>query len=400
LNFPFYIAKRYLVSKKSHNIINIISAIAVVGILFSTAALVIILSAFNGLEGLVSNLYNAFDSDIKIELKEGKTFNSDLFPDDKLINISEISNYSKIVEEVVLLKHHDNWVTINIKGVEPSFMEMAEIDPYLTEGTSTIFKPHGALIGMGTQSQLGVSTNELFGNILEVNALQRDKKIRRNSTSAFSKDYIPLNGVYSIGPDFDFKQLVTPIDFAAKVLGYGNEISAVEVNVKEAKHIDNVKEQLENSLGEDFSVKTFYEQNEVIYSVHKLEKWFIYIILVFVLLLASFNILASLAMLIIDKQKDLNILRSMGANEGNIRKIFFYQGVMINLSGALLGVGLGLLVCWLQIEFHLVKLQGAIVDYYPVVINPVDIVLIALTVLAIGVTSSYLPTRYFLSKGK
>ncbi|MFP5471162.1 MAG: FtsX-like permease family protein [Bacteroidia bacterium] len=400
MNFPFHIAKRYLVAKKSHNIINIISAIAVVGILFSTAALVIILSAFNGLEGLVSNLYNSFDSDIKIELKEGKTFAANLFPENELKNIPEIAHYSKIIEEVVLLKHNDNWVTLNIKGVEPSFLEMTKIDSFLIEGEPKLFKPQGALIGLGTQSQLGVSTNELMGNTLEVNALQRDKKIRRNDASAFNKAFIPLNGIYSISPDFDFKNVITPIDFASEVLGYDNEISAVEVDVKSNANHDDVKEKLEKLLGENFSVKTFYEQNEIIYSVHKIEKWFIYIILVFVLLLASFNILASLAMLIIDKQKDLNILRTMGANEQNIRKIFFYQGVMINLSGALLGLLLGLFVCWLQIEFHLVTLTGSIIDYYPVIIKPLDVALITLTVIVIGVTSSYLPTRYFLSKGK
>jgi lipoprotein-releasing system permease protein len=369
--------------------------------MFSTAALVVILSAFNGLEGLVSNLYNSFDSDIKVELKEGKTFHSELFPSQQISELDAVANFSKIIEEVVLVKHHDNWVTITIKGVEPSYLNMIEVDDFLVEGNTQLFKPApSALIGMGTQSQLGVSTNELFGNMLEVNALQRNQKIKRTNASAFKKEFIPLAGVYSIGPDFDYKQMLTPIGFASKILDYGEEITGIEINLIEGANHNKVKASIQEILGENFSVKTFYEQNEIIYSVHKLEKWFIYIILVFVLLLASFNILASLAMLIIDKHKDLNILRSMGASENNIRKIFFYQGLMINLSGALLGLVLGVVVCWLQIEFHLVKLTGAIVDYYPVEVKSLDILLIALTVLAIGITSSYLPTKYFLRREK
>lgn len=399
MNFPFHIAKRYLFSKKSHNIINIISGIAVVGITFSTAALIIILSAFNGLEGLVSDLYNSFDSDIKITLKEGKTFDKNLFPEQEIKALNEVAFYSNIIEEVVMLKHGENWVTTNIKGVDSTFLEMTQIDSFLTEGTTDIFNKNfnGAMIGLGIQSQIGVPSDPIFDNTLIVSGLLRDEKIKRNSNT-FKQKPIQNVGVFAISPDFDFKYIVTPIDFAADLLDYKDEISMVELNLKPNIDHDNAKQKIQQIVGADFEVKTFYEQNEIVYNVHKLEKWFIYIILTFVLLLASFNILASLAMLIIDKKHDIYILKSMGANENDIRKIFFYQGSLINFSGAIIGIVLGLLVAWAQIEFHLVTLQGAIIEYYPVEVKIEDVLIILLTVITIGISSSYFPVRYFLKR--
>ena len=399
MNVPFHIAKRYLFSKKSHNIINIISGIAVVGITFSTAALIVILSAFNGLEGLVSDLYNSFDSDIEITLKEGKTFDKKLFPLEEIKALEEVEYTSNIVEEVVMLKHRDNWVTCNMKGVEPSFMEMAQLDTFMVDGIENIFEHQRpeAIIGLGIQSQLGVSSDDVFDNLMTVSGLLRDKKIKRNS-NPFKQKEIHNIGVFSIGPDFDFKYIIAPIDFASDLLNYEDEITAVELNLKAGVSHDEFKTKLQTIVGEDFDIKTLYEQNELVYNVHKLEKWFIYIILTFVLLLASFNILASLAMLIIDKKKDIYILKSMGANDTDVRKIFFFQGTMINLSGAIIGLGLGLFVAWLQIKFHLVTLQGAIIDYYPVEIKAGDIAMVGATVLLIGISSSYFPVRYFLRK--
>lgn len=399
MNVPFHIAKRYLFSKKSHNIINIISVIAVIGITFSTAALIIILSAFNGLEGLVSDLYNSFDSDIEISLKEGKTFDKNIFPIKDVSALDEVEHFTNVIEEVVMLKHRDNWITCNIKGVDSSFVQMSKLDTFLVEGSENIFannRPE-ALIGLGIQSQLGVPSDDIFDNVMTVSGLLRDKKIKRNSTP-FKQKQIHNIGVFSIGPDFDFKYVITPIDFASDLLNYKDEITGIELNLKSGTDHDDFKKQLQKIIGDDFEIKTLYEQNELVYNVHKLEKWFIYIILTFVLLLASFNILASLAMLIIDKKKDIYILKSMGANETDIRKIFFYQGSLINLSGAALGLALGLFICWLQIEFHLVTLQGAILDYYPVEIKLLDVLTISVTVLVIGITSSYLPVRHFLKK--
>ena len=369
------------------------------GITFSTAALIIILSAFNGLEGLVSDLYNSFDSDIKITLKEGKTFDKNKFPFAEIQALEEVTNSSSIVEEVVMVKYHDNWLTANIKGVEASFLEMTQLDSFLMDGAEDIFaneRPE-AIIGLGIQSQLGVPTDDIFDNVMTISGLLRDKKIKRNSTP-FKQKQIHNIGVFSIGPDFDFKYVITPINFASDLLGYQNEITAVELNISENVSHELAKEKIQHIVGEDFKVETLYEQNALIYNVHRLEKWFIYIILTFVLLLASFNILASLAMLIIDKKKDIYILKSMGANDTDVRKIFFLQGSMINFSGAIIGLTLGLVVCWLQIQFHLVTLQGAIIDYYPVEIKWLDVLTIGATVLVIGITSSYLPVRYFLKR--
>ena len=399
MNFPFHIAKRYLFSKKSHNIINIISGIAVVGITFSTTALIIILSAFNGLEGLVSDLYNSFDSDIKITLKEGKTFDKNLFPEEELKALNETAFYTSVIEEVVMLKHDENWLTANIKGVEESFLSMSQLDTFLTEGHMDIFsneRPE-AIIGLGIQSQLLVPSDDIFDNVITVSGLLREKKIKRN-TSPFKQLKIHNIGVFSIGPDFDFKYMVAPINFASELLDYKDEITAVELNLKEGISHDLAKQKIQAIVGNDFEVKTLYEQNAVIYNVHRLEKWFIFIILIFVLLLASFNVLASLAMLIIDKKKDIYILKSMGVNENDVRKIFFLQGSMINFSGAIIGLALGLVVCWLQIKYHLITLQGAIIDYYPVEIKGWDVLTICLTVIVIGITSSYFPVRYFLKK--
>lgn len=400
MNVSFYIAKRYLFSKKSHNIINIISAIAVVGITFSTAALMIILSAFNGLEGLVSSLYNSFDSDIKITLNEGKTFNRDAFPEEELQNLPEIAFYTNVIEEVVMVKHKDNWTTVTMKGVEPVFVEMTTLDTFMVEGKADIFaeKSPSAIIGVGVQAQLGVPTDDIFDNRIMVSGLQRNEKFRRTNSSAFKQKPIANIGVFSLGPEFDYKFMVVPLSFAAEILDYDSEISSIELNLKENIDHDEAKAKIQTLLGEDFKVETLYEQNQAVYNIHKIEKWFIFIILTFVLLLATFNILASLAMLIIDKKHDITILKTMGAQEGDVQKIFFYQGILINLSGAIIGLTLGLLVCWLQMEFHLVKLHGAIIDYYPVVVKFSDVGLILFTVGLIGITSSYFPVRYFLKK--
>lgn len=400
MNTPLYIAKRYLFSKKSHNIVNIISGISVFGIFISTAAMVIVLSAFNGIEGLVQDLYSSFDPDLKITLKEGKTFK---IGDDELdqINVVEgVKSVSTTIDETVLVKNGENWVTATMKGVDDNFLSQSIPDSILTEGFATV-KEGGvefAILGYGVKNRLQVSSNPHYNNTVTIYGLNRNEKISKTNTSAFNSHLISVGGVFSINPDFDNQFILVPISFANSILGYTNEITALEIAVLPSADVNQVKEELIKEFGERFNVKSRYEQNELIFKTNETEKWMVFLILGFILLLSTFNIIASLTMLILDKEKDIRTLSSIGATKQFLKKVFLYEGLLINSFGVVLGVSVGLLVTFLQIKFHLIKMTNSVVDYWPMIINPVDIGLILFAVLLIGFTSSYIPPRILLHK--
>ena len=400
MRFPFYIAKRYLVSKKSHKIINVISLISVAGIWVSTAAMVIVLSAFNGFEGVVEGVYTATDTDLKVELKEGKSFDSTLVAQEAIEAIDGVSHTSFVIEEITLVKHEDRWITCTMKGLDHSFLQQSGFDSLIIEGFLDL-GDYGdapmAVVGYGIKNRLGVTADPRFSDVVSVHGLVRTKDIRKDA-QPFNKEMILIGGVCSVNPEFDEKYFIVPLGFASELLEYDTEVTGFEINCMNDADVHEIKEKVMQIIGSDFTVKASMEQNELMYQVHQSEKGMTFIILSFILVLSSFTLIASLTMLVIDKKNDIKILASMGASLRQIRKVFFLQGLMITFMGALIGLLTGYGICWVQMKFHLLKMEGAIIPYYPIETQWEDFLLIMATVGCIGVIATYFPSKYLVRR--
>ena len=394
MNFPLYIAKRYLISKKSHHVINIISWISVTGIATGTMALVIVLSAFNGLETLVEDLYASFDPDLKITLVEGKTFNANEFPKDKVLTIPEIEFINASLEEVALIKYEDKQTIATIKGVESSFYFMSGMDSLLIEGTINhqTENNNSLVLGWGISDKLALFISE---NTYPVTIIVPKRGINKGLTpdAEFNKKVAYASGIFSVNHDFDTKYVLADLAFVQQLLKHENKLSSVELGLKKGSDGTLVKNKIQKTLGNKYKVETRYEMNELIYKTNKTEKWITFLILTFILVIASFNIIGSLTMLIIDKKKDVWILKTMGANDSVIRKIFFAEGMLINLLGAISGMAIGAFICWLQLQFGLLRLDGGVVDFYPIELHLMDFVNISIIVIIIGLIASWYPIR-------
>jgi lipoprotein-releasing system permease protein len=374
--------------------------ISVLGIFISTTAMVIVLSAFNGIEGLVQNLFSSFDPAIKITVKEGKTFNENAIGINQLMEIEGVESVSKVIEEITMLKHGDQWITATVKGVDSNFFKVCNLPSTLLEGDTELISNgfQQTVIGLGIQNKLQVSSDPRYSNTITAYGLLRNQKLSRNNKKAFKPLMINVGGVFSINPEFDNQYIITSIDFAKDLLEYKEAITALEIGLDENIDPIKVKEEIALLVGDRFSVKTRYEQNELIFKTNQTEKWMVFLILGFILILSTFNIIASISMLLFDKQKDIKTLISMGATQQFIQRIFFLEGLFINFLGGILGIAVGLGVSYLQIKFHFVKLHNSVINYWPMEIEFKDILLVFGTVVIIGVVSSYLPVKYLIRK--
>jgi len=361
--------------------------------------MVIVLSGFNGIEGLVTSLYSSFDPDIKITAQTGKTFSSDLVSKEKLLEIEGVEYVSNVIEEISMVKNDDRWVTATMKGVEDDYLKMCDLGK-LAKGKKELKDGNinKAIIGLGLQNQLLVSSNSELYSYVTVYGLLRNVKQSQNNKEGFKPEALSVGGVFNINPEFDHKYFIVPIDFAEYVLEYGKDISSVELGLKEGADHWKVKAEIETLLGNDFEVKTLYEQNELVFKTNETEKWMVFLILGFIMVLSTFNIIASLTMLILDKKKDIKTLISIGASRQFVGKIFVFEGLFINLLGALSGLVIGLIFCLLQMKFKFIKLQNAAIDYWPVEIEILDFVMIFGVIMAIAVISSYLPVKYLIKR--
>ena len=396
MNFPFYIAKRYLISKKSHNVINIISWISVIGVGVGTMALIIVLSAFNGLENLVEHLYASFDPDIKITIKQGKTFESSSFPKNKIVELPEVAFYTESIEEVALIKYEDKQTVATVKGVEQSFYKMCGLDTMLIEGQQASLTNHKnyIVLGYGIADQLALFlANGSFAKKVSVIVPKKGHRKGLTPDAEFTKKWAVPSGIFSVSPDFDTKYVLTSLPFAQQLTKHNNKISAVELGLKKGVDWDETKAKIKAIVGDQFEVKTRYELNELVFKTNKTEKWITFLILTFILVIASFNIIGSLTMLIIDKKKDIWILKTMGASQATIRRLFFVEGMLINLLGAFSGMLIGAFVCWLQIRFGLLRLDGGVVEFYPIALEITDFIYVSGVVLVIGLIASWYPIR-------
>lgn len=388
-----------MISKKSHNVINIISWISVTGIAVGTMALIIVLSAFNGLETLVEDMYASFDPDLKITVIKGKTFDSENFPKNKILALEGVEFYNSALEEVALIKYNDKQTVATIKGVENSFYNMTGIDSLMIEGSISIVPDNetSVIMGWGIADQLGLYISDYS---FPINVIVPKKGTKKGFTpgSEFTKKPAEATGVFSINPDFDTKYVLGNLSYVQKLLQQKNRISSVELGLTKTADWNIVQKQVQAIVGNKFKVQTRYELNELVYKTNKTEKWITFLILAFILVIASFNIIGSLTMLIIDKQKDVWILKTMGANNSVIRKIFFAEGMLINLLGAVSGMTIGAIICWLQMQFGLLRLNGGVVDYYPIELNSLDFINVSIIVVIIGLIASWYPVRILTKK--
>lgn len=394
MNVPFYIAKRYLLSKKKRNAVNIISWISILSISIGSAALVIVLSAFNGLEQLVESLFESFDPDIKIETVKGKVFDTSDFPFDVIESNEGIASYTQVLEEISGLRYEDQEVIATLKGVENSFLIGSQIKDQLVDGEAILTKDNRnyAIIGYGLASELKMNTSSNT-HFLHLFSPKRSIRTGVDPNQLVYKEKIVPSGVFYISPEFDYKYCLVPLPYLQNMLGYENQISSIEIRVEDEKNIEEISENLQSQIGDSYLVKSRYEFNELIYKTNKTEKWITFLILIFILIIASFNILSSMSMLIIEKKKDMTTLESIGLNGPSLRNIFLIEGILINTIGALTGITIGAAICLLQIHVGLVPLEGGIVEYYPVEIRWAEMGYILFTVLFIGLITSWYPIK-------
>ncbi|MBQ8770682.1 MAG: ABC transporter permease [Bacteroides sp.] len=404
MNFPFYIARRYLFSKKSHNAINVISGVSVCGVALATLALVCTLSVFNGFRELVSTMFTAFDPELKIVAVNGKVFDSQDERIRAIKQMPEVEVFSEALEDNAMVRYKDRQAMVVIKGVEDHFHLVTPIDSILYGRGERMLHDEVvdyAIPGIELVSTLG--TGIRFLDPLEVYAPKRGSKISvANPASSFSSDYLHSSGlVFAVNQQkYDASYVLTSLNFARNLFQYDTEISSVELKLATDADIDAVKTNINKVLGEEFRVLDRYEQQADTYRIMEVEKLISYLFLTFILLVACFNVIGSLSMLIIDKRADVVTLRNMGANNETITRIFLFEGCLISFFGALVGVLLGVALCLVQQEFGLISLgsgdsAGAfVIDAYPVHVQLTDVLLVLLTVLVISFLAVQYPVRY------
>ena len=403
MNFPFYIARRYLFSKKSTHAINVISGISVVGVAVATMALVVTLSVFNGFHDLVASFFTQMDPQLKITPVKGKSAAADDPILTEIRHLPEVEVATECLEEQALAVYGDRQQMVIVKGVEDNFNQLTHIQEIL-EGDGD-FELHAAdlsygIPGLGVAYQLGLGYT--YEHPLRIFAPRREGQLNMaNPTEGFVVD-----DLYSPGVVFCMKQgkydknyILTSIAFTRHLFDLDGRLSSLEIRLKPGSDFERVKSQMEEIATGKFYVQDRYEQQDDTFRIMKVEKLIAYVFLTFILMIACFNIIGSLSMLIIDKKEDVVTLRNLGATDHQITRIFLFEGRMISAIGAILGVLIGLLLCWLQQQYGIVRLGSSegsfVVDAYPVSVHPWDIVLIVFTVMAVGFLSVWYPVRYF-----
>lgn len=401
MNFPFFIAKRYLFSKKSHNAINVISAISVCGVALATLAMVCTLSVFNGFQDMVATFFTAFDPQIKITSVKGKVFDGSEPVFAEIRTMPEVAVYSESVEDNAMVQYKGRQAMAVIKGVEDNFDNLTPIDSILFGRGELILHDEVvdyAIPGLQLLSTLG--TGIRFLDPLEIYAPKRGSRINMsNPLSSFVSGQLFSSGLtFTVNQEkYDASYIITSISFARRLFQYTNEVSAVNLRLTPDADENTVIKKLKEKLGDDFRVQNRYEQQADTFRIMEIEKLISYIFLTFILMIACFNVIGSLSMLIIDKKNDVQTLRNLGASDSQIVRIFLFEGRMISFIGAVSGVIIGLALCLIQQEYGIISLGNAgsfIVDAYPVSVHAWDVVLVFATVLIVGFISVWYPVRY------
>ena len=403
MNFPFFIARRYLFSKKSTHAINVISAISVVGVAVATMALVVTLSVFNGFHDMVASFFTSFDPQLKIVPVKGKTMASDDPLLAKVKALPQIEVAMETVEDQALAVYQGRQAMVTIKGVEDSFSQLTHINEILMGDGQFELKAADMFYGIpGIRLAEQLGTGLAYDEPLQIYAPRREGQLNM----ANPMDGLVADELYSPGVIFNVKQarydksyILTDIAFARRIFEQQGMISALELRLKPGSNFEGVKSEIKEIVGDNCYVRDRFEQQDDTFKIMKIEKLIAYIFLTFILMVACFNIIGSLSMLIIDKKDDVTTLRNLGASDKQITRIFLFEGRLISALGAIIGIVIGLALCWAQQTFGFVKLGSSsgsfVINAYPVSVHPEDIILIFLTVLIVGFLAVWYPVRYF-----
>lgn len=404
MNVSLFIARRYLFSKKSHNAINVISMISVCGIAIATMAMVCVLSVFNGFGGIVEGMFKAFDPDLKISVKEGKVFDWHTPEFDKALGVSGVQMVSESLEENALFVFDDNQSPVLMKGVSEEFRLMTDMDKLVIDGSFRLREDvvDYATLGSGVAITLGARPG--FINAIEVYAPKRDERVNlANPAAAFNRGYLQIGGVFTLNsPDYDDQMVIVPITLARELFHYTNEVTSLDIKLAPNASVKRVKREMQEALGGAFLVEDRFEQQKESYRMLQIEKWVTFLILAFILLIAVFNVVGSLSMLIVEKKEDIRSLQHMGASNDLVSRIFLYEGWLITFIGIVAGILLGLVLCLLQQHYGLLRLSdvpGAyIIDAYPVIVKFSDILVVFVSVSLISMLTVLYPVNNLRKK--
>ena len=400
-SFPFYIARRYLFAKKSTNAINVISVISVIGVATATMALVVTLSVFNGFSDLVATFFTSFDPQLKIVPAKGKTMPADAPALDKVRQLTAVEVATNCLEDQALAVYQDKQEMVTVKGVDDNFTDLVNIKDILVG--DGVFDLHAAnleygVIGIRLAQTLGTGTK--WRDYLHIFAPRHEGQLdMTNPTEGFVEDSLLSPGVvFQVKQaKYDKAHIITSLDFASRIFERQGEISSLELRIKSGSDINSVKKDIQEIVGDQYKVEDRYEQQADTFRIMQIEKVMAYIFLTFILMVACFNIIGSLSMLIIDKKDDVVTLRNLGATDKQITQIFLFEGRMISAAGAIIGIIIGLLLCWLQQQFGIVRLgsgsENFIIDAYPVSVHYSDVLIIFITVMLVGWLAVWYPVR-------
>ncbi len=392
----FLFAWRYFKAKKSTNAINIIAWISITAIIIGTTALILVLSVFNGFEGLVKSLYSSFYPDLKVSPASGKVITITAEQLQRLKGIEGIRNYSLVVEEKALVKNGEFQSIVYLKGVDENYRYVSGVADNLVNGTYDIGNEETPklILGAGVEGALNIQADRNIFT-LRIHLPRRTGTVQLDEMSGITNDTIHSSAAFRIQQDFDNKYGITNIDFVKRSLKLGeNEYGGVEILLKDPSETGSVKKEVKKIFGENYLVQNKYEQNQSLYSIMNVERWVIYGVLCLILVVAAFNMIGALTMLVLEKQKDISVLHALGGNKRFIRRIFLSEGMLLALIGAGIGMLLALLIAWLQIQFHIIPLAGGsfLISYFPVKLRVMDFLLVGATVFVIALIASWLPS--------
>lgn len=394
MNLSFFIARRYLLSKRKKNFINIISILSLIGVAFSTAALIIVLSVFNGLGDLLRSLNNSFDPEIKIQAEAGKSFHvSDAWLS-KIKSVEGVEIVTEVIEDYAYLRYRDANQIVTLKGVSDNFLEQHRIDEKIVDGKLQLMEgniPY-AIIGRGIQYALSIAVGD-DQHAMQLYYINTIKSGSLDPSKLYSRKSILPGASFSIIQGFDENYVIVPLNFSKELLNYGDKRTSLEIKTNADANVLQVQASLKSLLGKEFSVLNAEEQHKDLYRLMKMEKLFFFLAFSILLAISSINIFFSLMMLAIDKKKDISVLAAMGADSRLIKNIFLFEGTMIAVSGALFGLALGGFFCWLQLKFGLISMgmQTSVTEGYPIKVIPSDFLLTMLVVVIITFLTSYRP---------
>ena len=398
MNFPLYVARRYFFARKKTSFISLISIISMLGVGVGTMSLVVVLSVFNGLEDFQRSLFKSFDADLKISPLKGKKFNCPPALLTKLGKIEGVKNINQVIEENILVRYRDASMVVNLKGVDDNFLKQDRLKKSLIDG-KLLLKENGishAIVGSGVALSMGIDVDAFFTPLEAWYPRNSNAKtLNLTASDAFNKMSLIPSGVFAIEQQYDDSYIFAPLSFAQNLFDYDDERTSLEIQVFDNERINSIQESIKSTLGKNFIVQNQDEQHASLLRAIKIEKLFVFLTLSFIIGIASFNIFFSLSMLAIEKKADVKTLFAIGANERMIQKIFLAEGAIVAFSGAIVGLILGFILCYLQQIYGLVSMGivGALIDAYPVKMQFWDFFFTALVVIIITMIASYFPAK-------